>query len=138
MMGSGARSMDLDDRGAVAAAVAALAYVSRGLLDYVTKRNDTEPSVSPDQLRDLVRGSVAVNNRLDNIVSSLESIDQHAAQAEQIQEAVRELDSKVVELLRMHRDPNSVFSTDETNKLLNSVLQALSKLEGRLLGSQKR
>ena len=46
--------------------------------------------------------------------------------------ALAELDLQSEELLRMHRDPNSNFSSSETNRLLNEVLRSMSSLRAEL------
>lgn len=129
--------MEFGDREVLAGALAALTYVSRGLLDYATRRADREATLSPAALRALLQDSRDVGPRLAQIQQALGGVAKHAARTEALHEALRGLDGKVGELLRMHRDPTSGFATADTNRLLHAVLQALSRIEGQL-GVPKR
>lgn len=124
--------MDTEELGLIGAAIASLALVSRGLIDLL--KTNRAPEVLG--VADVALLTTKIDMALRELADVRTALEEHAkGDKENIAEFnsfLIEIYHRSEELIRMHRDVNSPFSTEETNKLLNKMLQQMEGMRTQL------
>ena len=122
--------METNEIGILGGALGALAFVARGLIE-ILKGKVREPQHGDHSL--ILQKLTSTTTEIGLI---RKAIEQHTENDEKVSELLMglldQLHHVTTETLRIHRDAGSIFSTVETNKLLNELLKECAVLKAQI------
>lgn len=111
--------------GIIGATLTALTLIVRRLLDFIENKDKRQNVIEQITLKE-------IQVQIDIIQKDIVSIGSHVEDIEDAQQSIQRVVIQVKEILRLHRDPNNRQSTEDTNRMLNTILISLGEIRGEL------
>ena len=111
--------------GIIGATLTALTLIVRRLLDFIEDKDKRQNVIEQITLKE-------IQVQIDIIQKDIVSIGSHVEDIEDAQQSIQRVAIQVKEILRLHRDPNNRQSTEDTNRMLNTILISLGEIRGEL------